>query len=349
MTGSVGSKPTFGFTGTAVFDTGSVTSTSSQTVTINPPVGGTKVLAVVANPTTLSAADKKVERLRRGQLHDHLRRRRHRAGGRRAADYSFVVLYPSVVEAKLGTRLRDLERPVMVLHSRMLDEMGMAATGGDGSVTATTADVVKPMHPLSTALSGTAGDQHRPQPRPATAYPRAAAEVITQVAGRRPTEFAYHKGAAMAVGQRRRPAGCSSARNTPTQLNTTAWTMFNRAAAYTSMDCGKNMLWTAAGNGGTTYGGGDGGQSVAGGSTRPWGLAIDGQDRVYVADAALHAVRRINTDGTVTTVAGTGTSGVDRRRRAGHGGAAERPGAAGVRRRRATCSSPTRATTGSAR
>ena len=49
VTGSVGSKPSFSFTGTAAYDTGNLTSTSSQTVTINPPVGGTKVLAVVAN------------------------------------------------------------------------------------------------------------------------------------------------------------------------------------------------------------------------------------------------------------------------------------------------------------
>ena len=56
--------------------------------------------------------------------------------------------------------------------------------------------------------------------------------------------------------------------NTPTQLTTTAWNMFNRAAAYTAYNCGRNMLWTAAGNGGTTYGG-DGGQSVARGLNTP--------------------------------------------------------------------------------
>jgi sugar lactone lactonase YvrE len=94
----------------------------------------------------------------------------------------------------------------------------------------------------------------------------------------------------------------------PSQLTSNAWTMFNRAAAYAAYNCGRNMLWTAAGNGGTTYGG-DGGQSVARGLSSPYGLAIDGQDRVYVADSALHAVRRIDNDGTVTTIAGTGTSG----------------------------------------
>ena len=47
-------------------------------------------------------------------------------------------------------------------------------------------------------------------------------------------------------------------------------------------------------------------------STSPYGVAIDSQNRVYVADSALHAVRRINADGTVTTIAGTGTSGQHR-------------------------------------
>ena len=73
-------------------------------------------------------------------------------------DYSFVIIYPSMVETKLGTRLRDLQRPVMVLHSRMLDEMGMAAVGG-GSVTGTTVSMVKSMHPLSVALVGHPDDQ----------------------------------------------------------------------------------------------------------------------------------------------------------------------------------------------
>jgi hypothetical protein len=45
------------------------------------------------------------------------------------------------------------------------------------------------------------------------------------------------------------------------------------------------------------------------GFNTPWGLAVDSQNRVYVADSGNHAVRRIDADGTVTTVAGTGTAG----------------------------------------
>jgi sugar lactone lactonase YvrE len=47
------------------------------------------------------------------------------------------------------------------------------------------------------------------------------------------------------------------------------------------------------------------------------GLAIDGNDRLYVADQGAHRVRRVNADGSVTTVAGNGTRGY-----AGDGGAA---------------------------
>ena len=305
VTGSVGSKPSFSFTGTAAYDTGNLTSTSSATVTINPPVGGTKVLAVVASPGALSGSDLKVTDFVEDnysityaddntvQIADVL------------PDYSFVAIYPSTVEARLGTRLRDLQRPVLVLHSRMLDEMGMAAVGG-GSVTGTTVSMVKSMHPLSVALSGT---QTINKAAAAIGFgaPTSAADVISEVPGSGATEFAYDIGDSMATGTA--PA-CRVFfnGNTPTQLSTTGVNMFNRAAAYAAYNCGRNMLWTGAGNGGTTYGG-DGGQSVARGLSSPYGVAIDSQNRVYVADSALHAVRRINADGTMTTIAGTGTSG----------------------------------------
>ena len=97
--------------------------------------------------------------------------------------------------------------------------------------------------------------------------------------------------------------------NNATKFSASAWTLFNRAAAYTSMDCGKNMLWTAAGSGATAYGTGEGRTSLSVGLNTPWGLAVDSQDRIYVADAGNNAVRRIDPDGTVTTVAGTGTAG----------------------------------------
>jgi sugar lactone lactonase YvrE len=51
----------------------------------------------------------------------------------------------------------------------------------------------------------------------------------------------------------------------------------------------------------------------------PEGLAADAEGNLYVADSANHRIRRISTDGTITTVAGTGEAGF-----AGDGGAATR-------------------------
>jgi sugar lactone lactonase YvrE len=223
------------------------------------------------------------------------------------SDYSFVILDPSVVPAKLGTRLAGITTPVMLTHSQLLDEMGMAATGADGTLSGTTVNVVMPMHPLSTVKSGTQTINSAAQTI-AWGTPTSAAEVITQTAANQATEFVYHAGAAMTSG----PApGCRVYFNAanPTKFNTTAWALFNRAAAYTSDDCGENMLWTSAGSGATAYGTGEGRQGVTVGLNTPWGLAIDSQGRIYVADAGNNAVRRIAADGTVTTVAGTGTAG----------------------------------------
>ncbi len=307
VTGSVGSKPTFSFTGSATYDSGVLTSTSSQTVTINPPVGGTKVLAVVANPAALSGSDKKVQDYVEDnytityvddntvQVSDVL------------PDYSYVVLYPSTVEAKLGSRLRDLDRPVMVLHSRMLDEMGMTAVGGNATELTTQTVMAKSMHPLSVALAGTQ-TINTASIETGFGTPAASAEVIRKTPSGQPSEFVYHEGATMSAGSAVACRVFFSANN-PTKFNSVAWNLFNRAAAYVSQDCGKNMLWTAAGSGATAYGSGEGRQSVTVGFNTPWGLAIDAQDRIYVADAGNNAVRRIDPDGTVTTVAGTGTAG----------------------------------------
>ncbi|MGD9959917.1 hypothetical protein [Nocardioides sp.] len=305
VTGSVGSKPTYSFTGTAAYDNGNLSSSSSQTVTINPPVGGTKVLAVVADPAVLTAADKKVTDFVEDNYAITYADDNTVQPADVLADYSYVILYPSVVEARLGTRLRDLARPTMVLHSRMLDEMGMTATGGQ-VISANQVTIAKPLHPLSRATTGLQTISTNAQ-NVGYATPAASADIIATVAGGAATEFAYDEGDAMTVGN---AASCRVffQANAAQSLNANAWNYFNRAAAYTAANCGKNLLWTAAGNGGTTYSG-DGQQSVAVGINTPWGLAIDSQDRVYFADSALHSVRRINLNGTVTTIAGTGTSG----------------------------------------
>ncbi len=54
---------------------------------------------------------------------------------------------------------------------------------------------------------------------------------------------------------------------------------------------------------------GDGGPAVSGILSQPEGIATDGRGNIYVADANDHRIRKLATDGTIRTVAGTGLAG----------------------------------------
>ena len=54
---------------------------------------------------------------------------------------------------------------------------------------------------------------------------------------------------------------------------------------------------------------GDGGPAVNARFNRPIGLAVDDRDRVYIADTSNHSIRRVETGGIITTVAGRGRPG----------------------------------------
>ncbi|GLF95292.1 NHL domain-containing protein [Streptomyces yaizuensis] len=62
---------------------------------------------------------------------------------------------------------------------------------------------------------------------------------------------------------------------------------------------------------GTGVGGfrGDGGPATAAQVNRPFGVAVDGGGVLYIADAENHRVRKVAADGTISTVAGSGTAG----------------------------------------
>jgi trimeric autotransporter adhesin len=62
---------------------------------------------------------------------------------------------------------------------------------------------------------------------------------------------------------------------------------------------------------------GDGGQALSAALSQPEGIAVDGAGNVYFSDAAESRVRKIATDGSIQTVAGTGVAGF-----AGDGGPA---------------------------
>ncbi|WP_250287290.1 MULTISPECIES: NHL domain-containing protein [unclassified Frankia] len=83
-------------------------------------------------------------------------------------------------------------------------------------------------------------------------------------------------------------------------------------------------ITTVAGNGATeTDGGGgfsgDGGPATRAQLNRPVWVAVDTSGTLYISDQYNHRVRRVGPNGTITTVAGTGTSGFS-----GYGGPATR-------------------------
>ncbi|MFJ4336535.1 RICIN domain-containing protein [Streptomyces sp. NPDC088915] len=65
---------------------------------------------------------------------------------------------------------------------------------------------------------------------------------------------------------------------------------------------------TVAGTGRAGFGG-DGGPAASAQLNNPFGLAVDGTGVLYVAEYNGHRVRRITTDGKISTVAGTGVAG----------------------------------------
>ena len=67
---------------------------------------------------------------------------------------------------------------------------------------------------------------------------------------------------------------------------------------------------TIAGTGEPGYGG-DGGRSIEAQLLFPSGVAVDKGGNLYIADTGNHRIRRVDTSGIITTIAGTGESGFD--------------------------------------
>ncbi|WP_143106614.1 S-layer homology domain-containing protein [Cohnella sp. OV330] len=76
------------------------------------------------------------------------------------------------------------------------------------------------------------------------------------------------------------------------------------------------VISTIAGNGTQGYSG-DGGPATAAAMNAPIGVALDPQGNLFVSELTNHVIRKIGTDGIVSTVAGDGTAGF-----AGDGGSA---------------------------
>lgn len=65
------------------------------------------------------------------------------------------------------------------------------------------------------------------------------------------------------------------------------------------------IIVTVAGNGTAGYAG-DGEPATAASLNRPFGVMVDGNGVVYIADTRNNRIRRVGTDGIITTIAGTG-------------------------------------------
>ena len=68
------------------------------------------------------------------------------------------------------------------------------------------------------------------------------------------------------------------------------------------------MITTVAGTGQSGFGG-DGGPAVQAQFARPTGVAVDSSGNLYIADRNNHRIRKVDSTGMITTVAGTGQSG----------------------------------------
>ncbi len=67
-------------------------------------------------------------------------------------------------------------------------------------------------------------------------------------------------------------------------------------------------ITTVAGNGSFGYSG-DGGPATNSRLSSPTGVAVDAAGNLYIADTSNHRVRKVSASGTITTVAGSGTTG----------------------------------------
>ena len=103
---------------------------------------------------------------------------------------------------------------------------------------------------------------------------------------------------------------------TSAQLNSPAGLAIDSAGNLLIADSGNNLvrkvaggiLSTIAGTGKAGYSG-DGGPAKGATLSFPYGLAVDAQDNVFIADSGNSAIRRVTVGGIISTVAGNGKAG----------------------------------------
>jgi len=73
------------------------------------------------------------------------------------------------------------------------------------------------------------------------------------------------------------------------------------------------IIHTVAGTGKEGYSG-DGGPATEAALNNPWGIALDGEGNLFFTDHHNSVVRKVDKEGKITTVAGTGYAGFDRKK-----------------------------------
>src|SRR6202021_735064 len=68
------------------------------------------------------------------------------------------------------------------------------------------------------------------------------------------------------------------------------------------------IIQTVAGNGTSAFSG-DNGAAARASLSEPFGVAVDVSGNLYIADTSNHRIRKVDSFGTITTVAGNGTEG----------------------------------------
>ncbi|WP_353063741.1 Ig-like domain repeat protein [Tunturibacter psychrotolerans] len=74
------------------------------------------------------------------------------------------------------------------------------------------------------------------------------------------------------------------------------------------VDLSTGIISPFAGNHAATYAG-DGGPATSASLNGPWGVTVGPDGQIYIADQNNHSVRKVALDGTISTIAGNGTSG----------------------------------------
>jgi sugar lactone lactonase YvrE len=106
------------------------------------------------------------------------------------------------------------------------------------------------------------------------------------------------------------PAGQTNMAGTPVTFSVAVAGTgpFSYQWQFNGTNLANNLITTVAGNGAATFAG-DGGPATNAALNAPIGVALDAGGNLYIADTVNNRIRRVGTNGIITTVAGTNAAG----------------------------------------